>query len=140
LAGRQEPTQVGQALRALGIQSIFALSPQAKGRIEGLFGTLQDRLGAELDLARGKTPQGGNDTRFNPFSNQQLVADSINHSGDLNIPVSSKFDHLFLQMGIIPCRGEHQMVRRKTDPLRELKIFPSHGGYPRPWGPENYGP
>jgi transposase len=59
LAGRQEPTQVGQALRALGIQPIFALSPQAKGRIERLFGTLQDRLGAELALAKVTTlPQG----------------------------------------------------------------------------------
>jgi len=48
LAGRQEPTQVGWALEALGIRSIAALSPQAKGRIERLFGTLQDRLGAEL--------------------------------------------------------------------------------------------
>jgi transposase len=60
LAGRQEPTQVGQALRALGIQPIFALSPQAKGRIERLFGTLQDRLGAELGLAKVTTLQQGN--------------------------------------------------------------------------------
>jgi transposase len=50
LAGRQEPTQVGLALEALGIESIPALSPQAKGRIERLFGTLQDRLIAELSL------------------------------------------------------------------------------------------
>jgi transposase len=48
LAGRQEPTQVGLALETLGIHPIAALSPQAKGRIEKLFGTLQDRLGAEL--------------------------------------------------------------------------------------------
>jgi len=61
LAGRQEPTQVGQALRSLGIQPIFALSPQAKGRIERLFGTLQDRLGAELGLAKVTTLQQGND-------------------------------------------------------------------------------
>lgn len=51
LAGRQAPTQVGAALEALAIQPIFALSPQAKGRIERLFGTLQDRLGASLRLA-----------------------------------------------------------------------------------------
>jgi hypothetical protein len=50
LAGRQEPTQVGLALEALGIRSIPALSPQAKGRIERLFGVLQDRLIAELHL------------------------------------------------------------------------------------------
>jgi hypothetical protein len=51
LAGRQDPTQVGLALEALGIQPIFALSPQAKGRMERLFGVLQDRLVAELRLA-----------------------------------------------------------------------------------------
>jgi hypothetical protein len=52
LAGRQEPTQVGLALEALGIEPISALSAQAKGRVEKLFATLQDRLGAELRLKR----------------------------------------------------------------------------------------
>lgn len=51
LQGAQEPTQVGRALAALGIEAIFALSPQAKGRIERCWGTLQDRLVAELRLA-----------------------------------------------------------------------------------------
>jgi transposase len=51
LAGEQTPTQVGQALRGLGIEAIFALSPQAKGRVERLFNTLQDRLVQELRLA-----------------------------------------------------------------------------------------
>lgn len=51
LRGRQDPTQVGRALAALGIETIYALSPQAKGRIERLWGTLQDRLVAELRLA-----------------------------------------------------------------------------------------
>jgi hypothetical protein len=45
----------------LGIQPIFALSPQAKGRIERLFATLQDRLGAELGLAKVTTLPQGND-------------------------------------------------------------------------------
>jgi transposase len=48
LAGRQEPTQVGLALEDLGVEAIFANSPQAKGRVEKLFETLQDRLVAEL--------------------------------------------------------------------------------------------
>lgn len=51
LAGRQDPTQVGAALEALQIQPIFALSPQAKGRVERLFRTLQDRLIACLRKA-----------------------------------------------------------------------------------------
>lgn len=50
LAGRQRPTQVGQALEDLAIRPIFALSPQAKGRVERLFGVLQDRLLAEMRL------------------------------------------------------------------------------------------
>jgi len=50
LAGKQEPTQVGYALEALGVRSIFALTPQAKGRVERLFKTLQDRLIAEMAL------------------------------------------------------------------------------------------
>ncbi len=54
LQGEQDPTQVGAALKALGITPIFALTPQAKGRIERLFGVLQDRLIAEMEL-RGIT-------------------------------------------------------------------------------------
>jgi transposase len=50
LAGEQEPTQVGGALKSLGITPIFALTPQAKGRVERLFGVLQDRLIAEMGL------------------------------------------------------------------------------------------
>jgi len=50
LKGQQEPTQVGGALKSLGITPIFALTPQAKGRVERLFGVLQDRLIAEMEL------------------------------------------------------------------------------------------
>ncbi len=44
-------SQFGRAMRELGVQLIHANSPQAKGRIENLFGTLQDRLVKELRLA-----------------------------------------------------------------------------------------
>jgi len=53
--GRQDPTQVGQVLAALAIEAIFALSPQAKGRVGRLWGTLQDRLVSELRLAGAAT-------------------------------------------------------------------------------------
>lgn len=53
--GRQDPTQVGYALEALGITAIYALTPQAKGRVERLWGTLQDRLVSELRLAGATT-------------------------------------------------------------------------------------
>jgi hypothetical protein len=51
LAGSLQPTQFGRTLAELGIGSIPARSPQAKGRIERLWGTLQDRLVPELRLA-----------------------------------------------------------------------------------------
>jgi transposase len=50
LAGRQYPTHVGRMLQDLGIGYIAARSPQAKGRIERLWATLQDRLVSELRL------------------------------------------------------------------------------------------
>ena len=44
--------QVSQALRALGIHQILARSPQARGRSERAFGTIQGRLPQELRLNR----------------------------------------------------------------------------------------
>lgn len=45
---KETPTQVGRALAQLGIQHVAAYSPEARGRCERLFGTLQDRLPKEL--------------------------------------------------------------------------------------------
>jgi hypothetical protein len=50
LAGTQAPTHVGRVLQDLGIGYVQARSPQAKGRIERLWSTLQDRLVSELRL------------------------------------------------------------------------------------------
>src|SRR6266851_659530 len=50
LRGTQDPTHFGRILRELGIGFIAAGSPQAKGRIERLWQTLQDRLVSELRL------------------------------------------------------------------------------------------
>ena len=52
LAGQRRPTQFGRALEQLGITFIAARSPQAKGRVERLWGVLQDRLCSELRLAQ----------------------------------------------------------------------------------------
>ena len=48
---RGQPTQVGRALSHLGVEHIAAYSPQARGRSERLFQTLQDRVPKELALA-----------------------------------------------------------------------------------------
>jgi len=51
LAGQRQPTQFGRALADLSITFMVAQSPQAKGRVERLWGVLQDRLRSELRLA-----------------------------------------------------------------------------------------
>ena len=51
---KSRPTQVGRALGQLGIELIPAYSPEARGRSERMFGTLQNRLPQELRL-RGIT-------------------------------------------------------------------------------------
>jgi transposase len=60
LAGQQLPTQVGRALQELGVEIIVARSPQAKGRIERLWRTFQDRLVSELRLAQVATLEHAN--------------------------------------------------------------------------------
>ena len=60
LAGRQMPTQLGRALEELGIGSIAARSPQAKGRVERMWRTFQDRLISELRLAGAATVEQAN--------------------------------------------------------------------------------
>jgi len=60
LQNKRPETQVGRALRELGIELIPAFSSQAKGRIERTWGTFQDRLGSELRLANAKNKQDAN--------------------------------------------------------------------------------
>jgi transposase len=60
LRGVQDPTHLGRVLADLGIGYIRARSPQAKGRIERLWRTLQDRLTAELRLRELATPEAAN--------------------------------------------------------------------------------
>ena len=61
LEGLEEPqSQFERALDELGVEVIHAHSPQAKGRVERLFGTLQDRLVKEMRLVGIKTKDEAN--------------------------------------------------------------------------------
>jgi len=74
LAGREAESQVGRALRELDIELIWAHSPQAKGRVERSFGTLQDRLVKELRLAGVSTIADAN-----RFLEEQFLPDHNAH-------------------------------------------------------------
>lgn len=75
LAGKRRLTQVGRALAELGITSIPADSPEAKGRIERLWRTFQDRLVSELRLADVRDIDAANRMlhRFLPRYNRRFV-------------------------------------------------------------------
>ena len=79
LAGTQAPTQLGRCWAELGITSIAARSPQAKGRVERLWRTFQDRLCSELRLAGASTLEQANAVleRFLPVYNQQFAQPAV---------------------------------------------------------------
>jgi len=71
--------QIGRALRELSIEHIAAHSPQAKGRVERLFGTCQDRVVKELRLGGIQTVSEANEyleREFMPMWNTRFVVQS----------------------------------------------------------------
>src|SRR5882672_11451868 len=100
-------TQLGRALRQLGIGSILALSPQAKGRIERSFRTAQDRLVKDLRLARISTLQAANaflETEYWPEWNARFarpIADFPNQHRGLT-------EHL--ELAAILCHVEQRVI------------------------------
>src|SRR5713101_281512 len=67
---KYRPTQVGRAMKELGVHMIPAYSPQARGRSERNFGTWQGRLPQELRLRGIRTLEGAN-----KFLNEHYVAE-----------------------------------------------------------------
>ncbi|MGB8428492.1 MAG: ISNCY family transposase [Pseudolabrys sp.] len=92
-AGGDRITQFGRALSELNIDIICANSPQAKGRIERAFGTLQDRLVKELRLAGISTVAAANAwlPGFITDYNSRFGRDPAN-AKDLHRPLSAGED------------------------------------------------
>ena len=67
---KHRPTQVGRAMKELGVQMIAAYSPQARGRSERSFGTWQGRLPQELRLAEITTVE-----RANAFLRERYIGE-----------------------------------------------------------------
>jgi len=75
LAGKEPQTQFGRAMEQLGVELILANSPQAKGRVERMNGTLQDRLVKALRLEGISDLAAANkylSQRFLPASNRRF--------------------------------------------------------------------
>jgi transposase len=84
-------TQVGRALSQLGIEHIAAYSPEARGRSERMFRTLQDRLPKELALAKvaGDMAEANRWIRevYLPEHNRRFAADAL-EAGSAFVPVA----------------------------------------------------
>lgn len=98
LAGKRvNDTQFGRALKELGITLIPANSPQAKGRIERLWGTLQSRLPVEFKLAGIKSIEAANAFlhKFMEVYNQKFAVSPANReSAFRELPKAVNLDHI----------------------------------------------
>lgn len=108
---KEELTQFGRACRQLGIELIYANSPQAKGRVERVFETHQDRLVKELRLAGAKTCDEANRVLkdYLPRFNQKFEV-SARERGDLHRPVDERVD----LDEILSVQSEHVLRNDRT--------------------------
>jgi transposase len=91
---REETTQIGRALKELGIGWIAAHSPQAKGRIERFFGTAQDRLVKGLRIAKASSLAEANrylEQEYLPLWNQDFTVVTTS-STDAHRPLRREHD------------------------------------------------
>ena len=103
---RDKPTQFGRAMAELGIEMIAAKSPQARGRSERMFGTLQRRLPQELKEAGITDMEEANEflaCKFLPDLNRRLSVPA-REAGDGFVPVMDA------DLDNILCRKETRKV------------------------------
>lgn len=99
------PTQIGRALRELGITWIAAHSPQAKGRVERNFGTAQDRLVKGMRVAGVTTLEEANEYLLNDYLvwwERELTVEAAN-ADDAHRPVE-KSHHLAASLSYVETR------------------------------------
>jgi transposase len=148
LAGRRPASQFQRVTASLGIQSIAALSPQAKGRIERLWRTLQDRLTKELRLASIDTLAAANlflpsfisgyNARFaQPARDPQSAWRALGEGADLHYHFSTceerrvRRDHTIAWLGrtlqLVPGKGEPSLSSKSAEvrvsPEGEIAIY-----------------
>lgn len=122
LQGAQNPTHLGRILQDLGIRYIRARSPQAKGRIENRWSTLQDRLVAELRLRGICTQEQANAylPEFLADFNRRFAKDPRETS-----PAWRPVPH---NLGLIlSCRYQRRVARDNTVTLRASHTRNSQG-------------
>jgi transposase len=103
---KDQPTQVGRALEHLGVEHIAAYSPQARGRSERAFATLQDRVPKELALAGMRTVEDANRFLRNVYieAHNTRFAVKPEQAGSAFVPIPG------IELGEILCIQEERKV------------------------------
>ncbi len=116
---RGSPTQVGRALEQLGIEHIGAFSPQARGRSERMFGTLQGRLPKELRLAGITDVEAANAfirDRYLPEHNARFAVDPAGEGSAFTLIPGVDLDE------ILCVQEERQVMNDNCVSYRTLKL------------------
>jgi hypothetical protein len=133
LRGSQAETQFERALSELGVRTIHAHSPQAKGRIERIFKTLQDRLVKEMRLAGVRTIDEANRflEGYLDLFNRRFMKEAL-EPGDLHrpLPKTVVLDDILCIKGLrtvnagylVRWRGRRFVPARPSLTLRRQKI------------------
>ncbi len=130
-------TNIGRAFQTLNCKLILAGSPQAKGRVERLFRTLQDRLVSELALRKIKTMEGANEylqKHFIHLFNKQFSVEAANPTkaymanvfGDLDIILCKKEQRKVLSGNIFSFEGHHYQIEDKLNLHHRLVNINTH--------------
>ena len=108
-APAEPPTQIGRALRELGIGGSAAHSPQAKGRIERFFGTAQDRLVKGLRKVGARTLEQANGYLADNYLPlwERRFSQPPRQAGDAHRPLEAALD-----LDSVPKR--RRLLRRST--------------------------
>ena len=133
LRGESAKTQFERAAEELGITIIHAHSPQAKGRIERTFGTLQDRLIKEMRLKKISTKQEANRflLKYLPIYNEKF-SKVARQKGDLHraLPVGVDLRGIFCIKAIrtinngyvVKYRGRMFLIDNPSIAMRRRKV------------------
>lgn len=119
LENREPLTQVGRALEELGVDVIFAHSAQAKGRVERLFRTFQDRLVKEMRLRKIKSTEEGNRflKEYLPVYNKRFAVPAAK-GADLHRPLPKSID-----LGRILCVKTGRVLRNDFTVAFNNKLY-----------------
>ncbi|MGB2800472.1 MAG: ISNCY family transposase [Dehalococcoidia bacterium] len=129
LEGRRKPTQFGRLMEELGITSIPSYSPQARGRIERLWGTFQDRLASELRLAGARAIEEANQVLwdFLPRYNRRFAVPAAQAGSAYRQPGEGFIPDEVFCFKYYRTVGADNVVRFGGHPSAEGQVLPTNG-------------